>query len=111
MPELKERALRMFVTTTGGTPRVSGSALIMIAVTASLIINISKAIEDLMGTPRKPGTHRAEMIRCCGELDKEEARGWLVNDAVGRPLLHRKNDRLQRRFMFLRPFSSASPVT
>ena len=42
-----------------------------------------------------PGPHRAEMIRCCGQLDKEEARGWLVNDAIGRPLLHRNDERGQ----------------
>jgi hypothetical protein len=47
---------------------------------------VSTAIEELMGTTKKPGTHRAEMICSCGELDKEEARGWLVADAVGRPL-------------------------
>ena len=35
------------------------------------------------------------MIRCCGQLDKEEARGWLVNDAIGRPLLHRNDERGQ----------------
>ena len=35
------------------------------------------------------------MICSCGELDKEEARGWLVADAVGRPLLHRNDDRSQ----------------
>eukprot|EP00966_Prymnesium_polylepis_P130206 3010939-Prymnesium_polylepis.1 len=48
-----------------------------------------------MGTPRKPGRHRAEMVRCCGDLDKEEARGWLAADCVGRPLLHRNDDRSQ----------------
>lgn len=95
VPELKMRALSMFVTTSGAAPRVSSSNLNMAAVTALLIVNISKAIEDLMGTPKKPGTHRAEMVRCCGELDKEEARGWLVADAVGRPLLHRNDDRSQ----------------
>ena len=64
-------------------------------VTAELIINVTAAIEALMGTPKKHGSHRIEMIRCCGELDKEEARGWLVADAVGRPLLHRNDDRSQ----------------
>ena len=93
--ELRERALKMFITTTGNAPRASGTAVVMAGVTAGLIVNISKAIEDLMGTPKKPGTHRAEMVRCCGELDKEEARGWLVADAVGRPLLHRNDDRSQ----------------
>ena len=67
----------------------------MCAVTAQLLINVTAAIEQLMGTPRKPGSHRAEMVRCCGELDKEEARGWLVADCVGRPLLHRNDDRSQ----------------
>ena len=46
------------------------------------------------GSPKKPGSHRTEMIRC-SELDKEEARGWLIADAVGRPLLHRNDDRSQ----------------
>jgi hypothetical protein len=67
----------------------------MAAVSAVLTINVTKAIEELMGTPKKPGSHRAEMIGSCGELDKEEARGWLVADAVGRPLLHRNDDRSQ----------------
>ena len=93
--ELKQRALRMFITSSGGAPRASGCGLVMGATTALLIINVTKAIEQLMGTPRKPGSHRAEMIRCCSELDKEEARGWLVADAVGRPLLHRNDDRTQ----------------
>ena len=67
----------------------------MAAVSAVLTINVTKAIEELIGTPKKPGSHRAEMIGSCGELDKEEARGWLVADAVGRPLLHRNDDRSQ----------------
>ena len=62
------------------------------ASTAELIVNVNDTIEKLMGKPRKPGPHRAEMIRCCGTLDKEEARGWLLNDALGRPLLHRNDD-------------------
>lgn len=92
MVELIERTLRMFITTIGGAPMVSRSDLAMSAVTAALIVNVSKAIEELMGTSKKPGTHRAEMVRCCGELYKEEARGWQVADAVGRPLLHRNDD-------------------
>eukprot|EP00966_Prymnesium_polylepis_P016463 379574-Prymnesium_polylepis.1 len=67
----------------------------MVEVTAQLVINVTAAIEALMGTPQKPGPHRAEMVRSCGELDKEEARGWLVADCVGRPLLHRNDDRSQ----------------
>lgn len=92
--ELKERALLMF---SGGTerPRASGDARTMATVTVWLVIAVVKAIESLMGTPKKPGPHRAEMVRCCGELDKEEARGWLVADAIGRPLLHRNDDRSQ----------------
>ena len=35
------------------------------------------------------------MVRCCGDLDNEEARGYLVNDAVGRPLLYRDDDRAE----------------
>ena len=93
--ELKARALKMFIAVVGSAPRVSGCGLIMEKVTAELVINMTKAIEALMGTPRKPGSHRKEMIRCCGELDKEEARGWLVADAIGRPLLHRNDDRSQ----------------
>ena len=93
--QLKEPALKMFVGSVGSVPRASHSDVIMADVTALLIINISKTIEDLMGTPKKPGTHRDEMIRCCSELDKEEARGWLVADAVGRSLLHRNDDRSQ----------------
>ena len=93
--DLKARALRMFIAVIGSAPRVSRCDLIMQNVTAELVINVTKAIEALMGTPRKPGSHRNEMIRCCGELDKEEARGWLVADAIGRPLLHRNDDRSQ----------------
>ena len=29
------------------------------------------------------------MVACCGDLDNEEARGFLAADAVGRPLLFR----------------------
>eukprot|EP00966_Prymnesium_polylepis_P016935 390613-Prymnesium_polylepis.1 len=47
----------------------------------------------MMGSHKKPGPYRAEMVRCCGDLDNEEARGYLVNDAVGRPLLYRDDDR------------------
>ena len=93
--ELKARALSMFIVLIGSAPRVSGCGLVMEKVTAELVINVTKAVEALMGTPQKPGSHRKEMIRCCGELDKEEARGWLVADAVGRPLLHRNDDRTQ----------------
>ena len=93
--ELKERALHMFVAAIGDAPRPSRWRVVMCAVTAQLLINVTAAIEQLMGTPRKPGSHRAEMVRCCGELDKEEARGWLVADCVGRPLLHRNDDRSQ----------------
>ena len=91
---LKERALAMFIGD-GEMPRASDYERTMEYVTAGLVINVTKAIEELMGTPRKPGSHRAEMVRCCGELDKEEARGWLIADAVGRPLLHRNDDRSQ----------------
>ena len=52
--ELKQRALRMFITSSGGAPRASGCGLVMGAITALLIINVTKAIEQLMGTPRKP---------------------------------------------------------
>ena len=92
--ELKARALAMFIGD-GDVPRASGYDRAMEYVTAGLVINVTKAIEELMGTPRKPGSHRAEMVRCCGELNKEEARGWLIADAVGRPLLHRNDDRSQ----------------
>eukprot|EP00966_Prymnesium_polylepis_P045844 1061149-Prymnesium_polylepis.1 len=93
--ELKERAIQMFVAPIGKAPRSSGSRCIMASTTRMLIINVTKAIDDLMGTVKKHGPCRAEMIRSCGELDKEEARGWLVADAVGRPLLHRNDDRSQ----------------
>eukprot|EP00966_Prymnesium_polylepis_P332868 7388344-Prymnesium_polylepis.1 len=95
VPELKERALRMFTNDVSEAPRASCSSTVMSEVTAQLVINVTAAIEALMGTPRKPGSHRAEMVRCCGDLDKEEARGWLVADCVGRPLLHRNDDRSQ----------------
>ena len=74
MPELKERALRMFVVPLGAAPRISGSGVVMAGVTALLIINVAKAIEELMGSPMKPGAHRAEIIRCCGELNKRRKR-------------------------------------
>ena len=93
--ELKERAIRMFIAALGDAPRSARCGTNMCMVTAELIINVTAAIEALMGTPKKHGSHRIEMIRCCGELDKEEARGWLVADAVGRPLLHRNDDRSQ----------------
>ena len=93
--ELKERAIRMFIAALGDAPRSSRCGTNMCMVTAELIINVTAAIEALMGTPKKHGSHRIELIRCCGELDKEEARGWLVADAVGRPLLHRNDDRSQ----------------
>ena len=92
--ELKDRAVKMFAGSEGG-PRASGSPSTMDAVTVALLIAAVKAIDKLMGTPKKPGPRRAEFVKCCVELDKEEARGWLVADAVGRPLLHRNDDRSQ----------------
>ena len=94
LEELKERALLMFTGVSGG-PRASEHPQTMAAVTVALLIAAVKAIDELMGNPKKPGPRRAEMVRCCVELDKEEARGWLVADAVGRPLLHRNDDRSQ----------------
>ena len=51
----------MFVVA-GGTPRASGSGVAMAGVTACLIINVSTAIEELMGTAKKPGTHLAHTV-------------------------------------------------
>ena len=61
--------------------------------TVALILNVMAAVTALMGSHHKPGPYRDEMVRCCGDLDNEEARGCLVNDAVGRPLLYRDDER------------------
>eukprot|EP00966_Prymnesium_polylepis_P054061 1249520-Prymnesium_polylepis.1 len=73
---------------TSGLPSMAGPG-----VTVALVLNVMAAATALMGTHAKPGPHRAEMVRCCGDLDNEEARGYLVNDAVGRPLVSRRRPR------------------
>ena len=99
-PEQPERAtllarlLAMF-TGEGEAPRASGLLAVCADTASGLCIDVNDVVAKAMGTPKAPGPHRAEMIRCCGQLDKEEARGWLVNDAIGRPLLHRNDERGQ----------------
>jgi hypothetical protein len=97
-PHLLEALLARLLamcTGAGEAPRVSGLPTVCDRITSGLCIDVSDVVAKAMGTPKKPGPHRTEMIRCCGQLDKEEARGWLVNDAIGRPLLHRNDERGQ----------------
>jgi hypothetical protein len=91
---LVSRALAMF-TGPGEAPRASGMPAMSANVTNALCIHVSAAVKSMMGEPKKPGPHRDEMIDTCGQLDKEEARGWLLNDALGRPILHRNDQRQQ----------------
>jgi hypothetical protein len=90
--ELKERLLQI-CTGSGERPAASAGLRSMTGVTVALILNVMAAVTALMGSHKKPGPYRAEMVSCCGDLDNEEARGYLVNDAVGRPLLYRDDDR------------------
>ena len=90
--ELKERLLQL-CTGSGERPAATSGLRSMAGVTVALILNVMAAVTALMGSHQKPGPHREEIVRCCGELDNEEARGYLVNDAVGRPLLYRDDDR------------------
>ena len=92
--ELKERLLQIF-TGCGERPTASTGLRSMGAVTVALILNVMAAVTAVMGSHAKPGPHREEMVRCCGDLDNEEARGYLINDAVGRPLLYRDDDRAE----------------
>lgn len=91
---LLARLLAMF-TGAGEAPRISCLPAVCGHVTSGLCIDVSDIVAKAMGTPKRPGPHRAEMIRCCGKLDKEEVRGWLINDAIGRHLLHRNDERGQ----------------
>ena len=92
--ELKARLLQI-CTGSGERPAATAGLRSMPQVTVNLIQNVMAAVTALMGTHAKPGPYRAEMVRCCGDLDNEEARGYLVNDAVGRPLLYRDDDRAE----------------
>ena len=77
---LQQRGARMFLGVSAG-PQASGDGRAASGATLELAKLATEAVEALWKG------HRDEIRRCCAPIDKQEALGYLLADALGRPLL------------------------
>ena len=83
---LRERAERMFLGD-GEVPRASGHGAAAIAATVELILAANEAIQALWKAKQEEIRRRCAPSLPTGLIDRQEVFGYVLADALGRPLL------------------------